>query len=131
MPTDDDIIAVGRIVKECRKAIDPTLKPLEGEIRGELGMGEVAKLSTMLLTYNLDKSLTSVDAAKNYIAMQNTMMAAAQRAIKLPDVSAMLPAEANDERVSRVLQHLNASALLAVLQKPAISFGAKPVSFDD
>lgn len=131
MPTDDDIIAVGRIVKECRKAIEPTLKPLEGEIRGELGMGEMARLSTMLLTYNLDKSLTSADAAKNYIAMQNIMLGAAQRAVKLPDLSAMLPPEAADERMSRVLQALNATALLAVLQKPAMTFGAKPVSFDD
>lgn len=131
MPTDDDIIAVSRIVKECRKAIDPVLKPLEGEIRGELGMGEMARLSTMLLTYNLDKSLGTVEAAKNYIAMQNIMLAAAQRAIKLPDLTATLPTSTADERVPRVLQALNATALLAVLQKPEPSFGTKAISFDD
>lgn len=131
MPTDDDIIAVGRITKECRKAIESTLKPLEGEIRGELGMGEMARLSTMLLTYNLDKSLTTADAAKNYIAMQNILLGAAQRAVKLPDVTAQLPAEVNDERVPRVLQALGATELLKVLQKQPMSFGAKPVSFDD
>lgn len=131
MPTDDDIIAVGRIVKECRKAIEPTLKPLEGEVRGELGMGEMARLSTMLLTYNLDKSLTSVDSAKNYIAMQNILLGAAQRAVKLPDLSAVLPAEAKDERVQRVLTALGATELLKALQQQQPTFGAKPISFDD
>lgn len=131
MPTDEDIIAVGRIVKDCRKAIEPALKPLEGEVRGELGMADMARLGTMLLTYNLDKSLTTVDAAKNYIAMQNIMLAAAQRAVKLPDLSAMLPASATDARMAPVLQSLNATALLNALQKPQMTFGTKPVSFED
>ena len=130
---DDDIMAVGRIVKDCRKALEPALKPLEGEIRGELGMGEMARLSTMLLTYNLDKSLSTADAAKNYIAMQNIMLAAAQRAVKLPDMASTLPAEAQDARVATVLGELGATALLSVLQKStAGAFSApKPVSFDD
>lgn len=129
--TDDDIIAVSHIVKDCRKALEPALKPLEGEIRGELGMGEMAKLSTMLLTYSMDKALTTVDAARNYIAMQNIMLAAAQRAVKLPDMAGVLPATAEDPRVATVLGELGAGALLAVLQKPAAGFAPKPVSFDD
>ncbi|MGE3770361.1 MAG: hypothetical protein AB7G06_05350 [Bdellovibrionales bacterium] len=129
---EEDIIAVGRIVKDCRKALEPALKPLEGEIRGELGMGEMAKLSTMLLTYNLDKSLSTPDAARNYIAMQNIMLAAAQRAVKLPDMENVLPPEAKDPRVAPALQELGATALLSVLQKSAGGFTApKPVSFDD
>lgn len=130
--TDDDIMAVGRIVKDCRKALEPALKPLEGEIRGELGMGEMAKLGTMLLTYNMDKSLGTPDAARNYITMQNIMMAAAQRAVKLPDMASTLPPEAQDPRVAAVLGELGANALLSVLQKPAAGFTmSKPVSFED
>jgi hypothetical protein len=129
--TDEDIIAVGHIVKDCRKAIEPTLKPLEGEVRGELGMGEMAKLGTMMITYNMDKSLTTADAARNYIAMQNIMLGAAQRAVKLPDLSGSLPETATDPRVEPVLKELGATALLSVLQKPAFGFAPTPVNFDD
>ena len=134
MATSEDIIAVARIAKDARRALDPVLKPLEGEIRGELGMGEMAKLSTMMLTYNLDKNLSTEGAAKNYIAMQNIMIAAAQRATKLPDLAKILPPEVKDPRGAVVLAELKADALLKALGAggaTAPAFAPKPVSFDD
>lgn len=131
--TPEDIIAVSHIVKDARKALEPVLKPLEGEIRGELGMGEMAKLSTMLLTYNLDKGLATEKAAKNYIAMQDIMLAAAARAVKLPNITAHLPAAVKETRVKDVLTELKANALLKVLgHGAAASFTPKPAAdFDD
>ena len=134
MPTPDDIIAVARIAKDARRALEPVLKPLEGEVRGELGMGEIARLSTMLLTYNLDKSLSTESAAKNYIAMQNIMIAAAQRATKLPDLANILPPEVKDPRVAAVLADLKADALLKALGlggAAPTTFGSTEISFDD
>ena len=128
------IIAVAQAVKDARKVLEPVLKPLEGEIRSELSMIELAKLSTMLLTYNLDKSLTTENAAKNYIALQNMILSAAQRAIKLPDLSAQLPEAARAPLVANVLRDLKAEALLKVLghsNNPAAFTPAAPVSFED
>lgn len=129
-----DIIAVSHIVKDARKALDTVLKPLEGEIRGELGMGEIARLSTMMLTYNLDKNLSSESSAKNYIAMQNMVLAAALRTGQLPNLTAHLPAEAKDPKVKEVLAGLGADALLKALGhggNAAPTFGGGTLSFDD
>jgi len=134
MATSEDIIAVARIAKDARRALEPALKPLEGEIRSELGMGEMAKLSTMLLTYNLDKNLSTEGAARNYIGMQNIMIAAASRATKLPDLTKSLPPEVKDPRVAAVLTELKADALLKALgigAPAAIYTPPAAVSFDD
>ena len=132
MTTPDQTIAAARVLKEVRRALEPTLKPLEGEIRAELSMVELAKLSTMLLTYTLDKDLSTESAAKNYIALQNTVLTAAMRAVKLPDLSALLPAAAKTAEVRAVLEAHKAEALLRVLGGTSAvpTFGA-PVSFED
>ena len=130
----DAIIAAARAVKDARKILEPVLKPLEGEIRGELSMLELAKLSTMLLTYNLDKGLTTERAAGNYIALQNMILGAAQRAIRLPDLAAKLPEAARAPDVAAVLRDLKADALLKVLghsAAPGAFTPAAPVSFED
>ena len=135
MPTAEDIIAVSHIVKDARKAIEPVLKPLEGEIRGELGMTDMARLSTMMLTYNMDKALSTEKAATNYIAMQNILVGAALKATKL-NVAAQLPPEAKEPRVKDVLTALKADALLKLLGHapasaiPGGNFGGG-ISFDD
>lgn len=132
------IIAVARAVKDARKVLEPVLKPLEGEIRGELSMIEIAKLSTMLLTYNLDKGLTTENAARNYIALQNMILGAAARAIKLPDLAAQLPEAARAPMVAKVLDELKANALLKVLGHAGSQTGftmatatAAAVNFED
>jgi hypothetical protein len=80
----------------------------------------------------MDKSLGTTDAAENYIAMQNILLGAARRAIKMPDVASVLPPEAREPRVAEVLKHFEADELLAVLQQgPADPFAAKSTSFDD
>jgi hypothetical protein len=134
MTTSDQIIATAQAVKDARRVLEPALKPLEAEIRGELSMIEMAKLSTMLLTYNMDKTLSTESAARNYIALQNTILGAAQRLTKLPDLAGQLPAAAKSPEVATVLRELKAEALLKVLgtDKPASGFTpAAPVSFED
>lgn len=132
MHNADDIIAVSHIVKNARKALESVLKPLEGEIRGELGMGEMARLSTMMLTYNMDKALTTAKAAKNYIAMQDILIGAAGRTVKLPNLASHLPAEAREPIVKQVLEELKAAALLNILGHAApAGFSTTAVSFDD